>query len=213
MSSRTVVIDYGIGNVFSVCRALEAQGANVLLSGDPEVIRRATRLVLPGVGAFGNGMDSLRARQLVEPLREAVAGGAHLLGICLGMQMLGSASEEFGEHEGLGLIPGRVVPLHREGTDGSPVRIPFVGWTAIKRPKGVSWDGTLLQSSREGDEIYTVHSFALKPSSAGVTVATYDVGGREVCAVVQHGRVLGTQFHPEKSGPMGLRMIGQFLAM
>lgn len=213
MRGRVVVIDYGLGNLFSVSRAIESQGAHAMLTSDVDVIRKAERLVLPGVGAFGAGMASLRSRGLVDPIREAVSAGASLLGICLGMQLLGSASEEFGEHEGLGLVPGRVIAIPRTSVDGSPQRVPFVGWAPLRPPPGARWEGTVLEGLREATAVYSVHSFVLQPSVPDTAIAQYTVGGREVCAAVKHGRVTGTQFHPEKSGPAGLQILARFLSM
>lgn len=208
---QVTVIDYGIGNIYSVSRALERCGAQVTLSADPAQIEAAPRLVLPGVGAFADGMRGLRERGLVEPLRRYAATGKPLLGICLGMQMLASGSEEFGEHDGLGLIPGRVVPIPRIGTDGMPRKIPHVGWSALNAPAGVDWAGTLLEGSAQSTAVYLVHSYRVVPDDQAQVLAQCDYGGHAVVAALRSGNVTGCQFHPEKSGPAGLRMLSAFL--
>lgn len=210
-SAKVTLVDYGIGNIFSVRRALESSGAEVLLTGRPEDIAAAQRLVLPGVGAFADCMAGLRERGLVAPLLDYAATGRPLLGICVGMQMLASISEEFGEHEGLGLVPGRVSPVPATAIDGEPQKIPHTGWTAVHRPAGVSWDGSPLAETREGEAVYVVHSFAVIPDDSAHRLADCEYGGRRICAAVRRERIFGCQFHPEKSGPTGLKMLAQFL--
>lgn len=208
------IVDYGIGNLYSVQRALETCGARVLLSADPQVIENASRLVLPGVGAFEDGMKGLRERGLVEPLRRHAASGRPLLGICLGMQMLASASEEFGLHEGLGIVPGRVRAVPAHTTEGRPHKIPHIGWTGLLRPQhGASWEGSPLEGSAAGTAVYLVHSFAVVPDDDSHRLADCDYGGHRLCAALRKGKVFGAQFHPEKSGPAGLAMLTRFLAL
>lgn len=205
------VIDYGIGNLFSVGRALEHCGAEVTLTSDPALIERAPRLVLPGVGAFADGMQGLRDRGLVEPIRRYAASGRPLLGICLGMQMLATASDEFGEHEGLGLIPGRVVPVPCVTTTGARQKIPHIGWNSLVAPEATSWTDTLLSETAEGTAVYLVHSYAVTPSDPAHRLAECIYGGHRISAAVRRGRIVGCQFHPEKSGPAGLQMLSAFL--
>ncbi|RME32957.1 MAG: imidazole glycerol phosphate synthase subunit HisH [Gammaproteobacteria bacterium] len=212
MRREVTIVDHGLGNLYSVSRAVEVSGGVPLLSGDPDEVRRASRLVLPGVGAFADGMAGLRERGLDQALREAVAAGTPLLAICLGMQMLADASEEFGEHTGLGLVPGRVAPIPATGTDGRPHRIPHTGWTRLHLPPGRSgWEGTVLEGSQEGTWVYLVHSFHLQPDRAEDRLADCDYDGVTICAAVTRGAVTGLQFHPEKSGPAGLHMLERFL--
>lgn len=208
---RVTVIDYGIGNIFSVRRALERCGAHVTLSDDPARIEAAPRLVLPGVGAFADGMRGLRERGLIEPIRRFAATGKPLLGICLGMQMLASVSEEFGEHVGLGLIPGRVVAVPNQTTDGQSQKIPHVGWNGLVVPHGAIWDDTLLRDTPEGTAVYLVHSYAVMPDDESQVLAECSYGGHSIVAAVRSSNVTGCQFHPEKSGPAGLRMLSAFL--
>jgi len=205
------VVDYGIGNLYSVRRALERCGGEVTLSSDPAVLGRAERLVLPGVGAFAGGMQGLRERALVEPIKRFAASGRPLLGICLGMQMLATASEEFGVHEGLDLIPGRVRAVPDRDTAGRPHKIPHIGWTALRAPPGVSWRESLLAETPEGTSVYLVHSFAVVPDDASHRLADCNYGGHAVCAAIARGTITGFQFHPEKSGEAGLHILQRFL--
>lgn len=211
MSMKVTLVDYGIGNVYSVQRALETCGAQVLLSADPRDIEASDRLVLPGVGAFADGMAELRERGLIDPILRYAAAGRPLLGICLGMQMLATVSEEFGEHQGLGLIPGRVAPLPVTGVDGLALKIPHTGWTALLQPAGSSWSDTPLSDTTEGQSVYMVHSFAVHPDDQRHRLADCLYGGYRVCAAIRRDRIFGCQFHPEKSGSTGLRMVGRFL--
>jgi glutamine amidotransferase len=211
-TKKVAVVDYGVGNIFSVSRAIEHCGAEVVLSSDPAVLLAAERLVLPGVGAFANGMRELRERGLVEPLREYAASGKPFLGICLGMQMMLAVSEEFGTHEGLGLIPGRVVAIAGRGADGAPVKVPHLGWGPLERPpERATWRGTVLEGIAEASTAYFVHSFAAVPESEANRLADTWHGDFRVCAALQRGNVAGCQFHPEKSGPVGLGIVRNFL--
>jgi len=208
MTTAVTVIDYGMGNLLSVCRALEHLGATVTLSGDPLTVEGAERLVLPGVGAFGDGMAELRQRGLVEVLRDRAGAGTPLLGICLGAQMLLDGSEEFGDHAGLGLIPGRVRALPASDTAGRPLKIPHVGWADLHgdRPH------PLLAGIPDGSAVYFVHSFQCHPADREHLLAHCRLGDRPVTAMVARDNVSGCQFHPEKSGPVGLQILANFLA-
>ncbi|MEI7967445.1 MAG: imidazole glycerol phosphate synthase subunit HisH [Betaproteobacteria bacterium] len=208
---RVTVIDYGIGNLYSVGRALEHCGADVQFSPDPAAIESAERLVLPGVGAFADGMRGLLERGLVEPIRQYAAAGRPLLGICLGMQMLVSVSEEFGEHNGLGLIPGRVRPVPSVTTDGAPQKVPHIGWSALRKPPGASWQGSILEKTPPGSAVYLVHSFAVVPENTSHRLADCLYGGHTIAAAIRHGVISGCQFHPEKSGEVGLNLLRAFI--
>jgi glutamine amidotransferase len=209
---RVTVIDYGIGNLFSVQRALEHCGASVQLSSNPDEIVRAERLVLPGVGAFADGMRGLRERNLIDPILQFAATQRPLLGICLGMQMLASMSLEFGEHAGLGLVPGRVVPVPNRTTEGMPQKTPHIGWSELApAPSRTSWDGTALAGTRPGAAVYLVHSFHLQPDDAADALADCIYGGHRITAGVQRDSMIGCQFHPEKSGAIGLGILNRFL--
>jgi len=196
------VIDYGVGNLFSLCSSLEKIGAQAVVTADPTVIRNAEKLILPGVGAFADAAEKLRRSGLDILLKEQVAAGKEILGICLGMQMLFEKSYEFGEYEGLGLLKGSVVPM--EGTIPEYLKIPHIGWNALH----FSRESKLLRYIKEGDFVYFVHSFyATDCDDSVIATAEY---GKELTAAVQQGNVMGCQFHPEKSGQVGLNILRGF---
>jgi glutamine amidotransferase len=206
MKTHVTIVDYGLGNLHSVQKALAHLGAQVEMAESGAGIERAERLVLPGVGAFSDGMNGLRTRGQVEPLRAYAASGRPLLGICLGAQLLMAESEEFGRHKGLGMIAGRVVEVPREG-----VKVPHVGWARLQPPPHRDWSGTLLRGTPPGTWAYFVHSFHAVPENPADICAVTRYGPHQITAVVARGRVAGFQFHPEKSGPAGLTMLEAFL--
>jgi glutamine amidotransferase len=208
---QVTVVDYGLGNLQSVSRALERCGAAVTLSGEASEIEQAARVVLPGVGAFAAGMRGLHERGLVEALRRFAVSGRPLLGICLGMQLLASTSEEFGEHEGLQIIPGRVRPIPSHGLDGERLRVPSVGWRELVKPGNQDWSGTPLRAINGDSEVYLVHSFHVIPEHQSHHLAHYLRGGHQVTAAIKADSVIGFQFHPEKSGEVGLAILREFL--
>ena len=215
MSRRVVVVNYGVGNLLSVQRGLEACGAEVEISSDPEVIANAGRLLLPGVGAFESGMNELKSRGLVDAVIEFSSRGRPLLGICLGMQMLLTESEEFGLHAGLNLVPGRVIKIPDRDAAGSRVRkIPHIGWDALRYPPDRDgWSDSLLENTRVGEYFYFVHSFMAVPENPEDVLAECDYSGARITAVVAHQNVMGCQFHPEKSSEAGLRLLNRFLEL
>ena len=213
---QVTVIDYGLGNLLSVRRALEHLGAEVLVTDRPEEVASAERLVLPGVGAFGDGMAGLRSRGLVEPLENFVERGRPFLGICLGMQLMFDSSEEFGPHQGLGLLPGKVVAMAADTAAASPERrrdkVPHVGWSPIELPpQRRGWQSSLLAGLTPGEHLYFVHSFTAVPANEEHRLANCPHGGTVITAAVASGNVHGCQFHPEKSGPAGLAVIAAFI--
>ena len=196
------IIDYGVGNLFSLCSSLQRIGAEAVVTSDPDLIRKADKLILPGVGAFANAAEKLRQTGLDKLIKEQVAAGKELMGICLGMQMLFEKSYEFGEHEGLGLLKGSVVPM--ENTIPAELKIPHIGWNALHFCK----DSKLLRRIQDGDCVYFVHSFyATGCEDSLIATAEY---GKELTAAVQTGNVMGCQFHPEKSGQVGLNILRAF---
>ncbi|MGM9579217.1 MAG: imidazole glycerol phosphate synthase subunit HisH [Evtepia sp.] len=198
------VIDYGVGNLFSLCRSLEAIGQQPVVTGDPALLRQADRLFLPGVGAFQDAIAKLRQTGLDQVIKEEAAKGKPILGICLGMQLLFEESLEFGQWEGLGLIPGKVVPM--EGVIPADYKIPHIGWNALHFPQKDRHP--LLGTVQEGDCVYFVHSFyATDCDDAVIATAEY---GAELTAAVAKGNVMGCQFHPEKSGDVGLNILRTF---
>jgi glutamine amidotransferase len=213
VSSAVTVVDYGIGNLYSVQRALECVGARVSLCSRADDIESASHLLLPGVGAFADGMAGLRERGLIEPIRRYAASGRSLLGICLGMQMLATASDEFGNHQGLNLVPGRVIAVPSIATDGLRQKVPHVGWVELQPHESAdSWTGSVLEGTEPGTAFYLVHSYALVPNEPSHRLADCNYGGHVLCAAVKRGNVHGVQFHPEKSGPAGLAMLARFVA-
>lgn len=197
------IVDYGVGNLFSLSASLAHIGAKSVISSDPQTLLLADRLILPGVGAFGDAMRKLSARGLTGVLRRYAALGKPLLGICLGMQLLFEESEEYGRHQGLGLLKGRVCPLQGEIRPG--LKIPHIGWNALKILRK---EEPLLKDVCEGDFVYYVHSYYAKGCEASLCAGSeYDVF---VPGVVRSGNVFGTQFHPEKSGKVGLLMLRAF---
>ena len=205
------VIDYGVGNLFSVQRGLEYCGANVTITADHEKVLSAPRVVLPGVGAFGKAMNELQCLGLVDIIRRIAEQGVPLLGICLGMQLLFDESEEFGVTKGLGLIPGRVVPVPAATASGDRQKIPHIGWSALQ-PSGASvdWAETLLKDNAPGDAAYFVHSFMAIPDQPAHRIANCLYGENEIAAVVGRANISGCQFHPEKSGEVGLKILRAF---
>lgn len=210
MTAEVTVIDYGVGNLYSVQRGLEHCGAKVTVTSDHQAILASPKIVLPGVGAFGNAMAELRNQQLVPVLHEVARLGKPLLGICLGMQMLFDESNEFGRSEGLGLISGRVVPVPDTLASGEQLKVPHIGWQGLVPSDGQVWDGTILQGLRPGEAAYFVHSYMAAVEDKRQLLAECIYGGHRVAAVVARGNVFGCQFHPEKSGEVGLRILRAF---
>lgn len=212
--AKVVVVDYGMGNLLSVRRALEHVGAEVEQCADPDALGLAPKIILPGVGAFADGMAELRRLGLDVALREAAQRRTPIMGICLGMQMLFDSSEEFGHSVGLGLIPGRVVGIPRVGENGVPRKIPHIGWNDLVLAGGrQSWRGSVLEAVADGSSVYFVHSFMAVPDDPTDCLANCLYEGQAVTAAVAHGNVSGCQFHPEKSGQAGLSVMRQFLAL
>jgi len=212
MTTPVVLVDYGIGNIFSVTRALKAAGASVTASDDPSVIAQATRIVLPGVGAFADCMAELERRRLIDPILDYAASGRPLLGICVGMQILMRTGEEFGVRPGLGLIDGVVRQIGPTTADGLPRKRPHIGWSSLLQPRdGRGWAQSALAGTAEGTSFYFLHSFAAVPDDPADVLAETRYGGEHLCAAVQRKNILGVQFHPEKSGSAGLALLHGFL--
>lgn len=196
------VIDYGVGNLFSLRSSLSAVGAESVVTGDADVIRAADKIILPGVGAFGDAAAKLRESGMAALVTEQAAAGKDILGICLGMQMLFEKSYEYGEHAGLGLLRGEIIAM--EGRLPAALKIPHIGWNALHKTK----DCALLRYTGENDHVYFVHSFFAPPDVEGVA-ATAEYG-IDVTAAVQKDNIMGCQFHPEKSGSVGLSILRAF---
>lgn len=208
-----IVIDYGVGNLLSVQRGLEHCGAHVVLSSDPAIVTSAKRVVLPGVGAFANAMQALQERGLVSAIQALAKMNTPLLGICLGMQLLLDESEEFGLTKGLGLIAGRVIPVPTRTALGEAQKIPHIGWNSLVTADARGdWQGSLLQDNVPGEAAYFVHSFMAVPADPTHRLADCVYGGHRVPAAIAKNRITGCQFHPEKSGEVGLKILRRFCA-
>lgn len=196
------IIDYGVGNLFSLCSSFKSLGADIVVTGNPDEIRKADKLILPGVGAFKDAAHKLRALGLDKVIKEEVSGGKAILGICLGMQMLFEKSFEYGEHDGLGLLKGKVIGMN--GTIPSLLKIPHIGWNALHFVK----DSPLFKYIKNGDCVYFVHSYYADGCDESL-VATAEYG-KELTAAVNKDNIFGCQFHPEKSGEVGLNILKAF---
>ena len=209
------IVDYGMCNLLNVARAFEHCGAQVTVTEDPRAVGAAERLVVPGVGAFSDSMQEVVGRGFGDEIRAFAQTGRPMFGICVGMQMLFEASEEFGEHAGLGILPGRVKAVPSVRQDGLPQRVPHIGWNHLVEPEaGRDWQGTLLEPvAGSHPAVYFVHSFAAVPALAADRLADCVYGGHRICAAVQRGNLMASQFHPERSGEIGLAMVRRFLAI
>lgn len=209
------IVDYGVGNLFSVCRAVEFCGAKPVIIDNPKDIYKSEKLILPGVGAFADGMNGLRSRDLIRPLQEYAASGRFLLGICLGMQMLLTESEEFGLHNGLNIIPGQVKQIPTfDCIHQKPHKIPHIGWKSlVKQSESTNWRETVLQDILVSAKVYFAHSYSahLENETQGLANCFYD--GQKITAAIQYNNVFGCQFHPEKSGKVGLQILKNFISL
>lgn len=205
-SAVVAIVDYGMGNLFSVMRACEQVGMQAAATTSRAEILSADAVIVPGVGAFGDAMDTLMRLDLVGALREVAASGKPLIGICLGMQLLMERSHEFGLHDGLKIIEGEVVRLPESHQGGRRMKVPQVGWNRISKPSRASWEASWLRGVAEGEFMYFVHSFYVSPADQGIVLSTTRYGSVEFCSSLQRGNVFACQFHPERSGPQGLRL-------
>ncbi len=196
------IIEYGVGNVFSLKSSFAAIGAEAVVTGDPGIIHSADRIILPGVGAYGDAARKLHESGLDSVVISEAKSGKPLMGICLGMQLLFEKGYEYGEHDGLGLVPGSVRAISEVIPKG--LKIPHMGWNALH----ICQDSPLLRYTKEGDFVYFVHSY-YGTDCRDVTIATTEYGA-ELTAAVQNGNVFGCQFHPEKSGSVGMKILRAF---
>ncbi len=196
------LIDYGMGNLGSVSNALRFTDCEFEITSEADVITAADGAILPGVGAFGDCMSNLREHELVEPIREYIAADRPFLGICLGLQLLFAESEEMGTHEGLDVIPGRVIRFTHD------LKIPQIGWNQIE----VQQDCPQLEGIGDGSYVYFVHSYHVVPEDKSVIATTTDYG-YEFCSAIRRGNLFATQFHPEKSSDVGLHILRNFAGM
>lgn len=212
---KAAIIDYALGNLFSVKQACEHVGLSAVITCEKSEILKSDALILPGVGAFGDAMNNLRRLDLIKSIKKSIGDGKPFLGICLGMQLLMSESEEFGLHQGLNIIKGRVVkfPFAKEAPEN---KVPQVGWNQIFRPgslKQGDWANSFLKGISQGAYMYFVHSFYVKPCRQEIVLSQTSYNGIKYCSSLQQKNILACQFHPEKSGPKGLRVYQNFASM
>lgn len=214
MNGRVAVLDCELGNLFSVEQALRAVGADAFVTAEPAQLLSSQAAILPGVGAFGDAMRNLRERGLDAAIHEFARAGRPLLGICLGLQLLFSRGEEFGEHAGLGLLPGTVRRFPPSAPRAARLRVPQVGWNQIRPPgdRPAAWEGTPLSDLAPGEWMWFVHSYYVVPDDPGLCLTCTDYEGIVYCSGVQQGNVTGLQFHPEKSGAAGSRVLERWCA-
>lgn len=202
---RVQIIDYGLGNLFSIQQACRHVGIEPVISGSPHELDQANAVILPGVGAFGKAMERLRELDFVEPLRETLKAGKPMLGICLGMQLLFDESEEFGTHAGLGLLPGRIRRIPDQVQANRRLRVPNVGWNQVHFADDAQ-NRWIARGIRNDSYMYFVHSFYAEPSDSSDSLMATEYGKLRYCCAAQRGNILGVQFHPEKSGSVGLKL-------
>ena len=201
------IVDYGLGNLFSIKRACEVVGLSVEVTSDVSVMAEARSIILPGVGAFGDAMQSLDKLDLVSPLKDLAQSGKPFVGICLGQQLLFTESDEFGGYKGLDIIPGTVRYLPVQEKDGRSLKVPQVGWNGVEIPQGKSddfWDNTVLRETVSGTSMYFVHSCYVTPDDSSAVLGETQYGDIRFCSAIQKDNILAFQFHPERSGEGGL---------
>jgi imidazole glycerol-phosphate synthase subunit HisH len=201
--SKVVIIDYQLGNLFSVRQALQNIGLDVTVSTDPEELKNADAAVLPGVGAFGDAMNNLKQQGLVEGIHEHIEKGKPFMGVCLGLQLLFAESEEFGSSKGLGLLPGVVKRFSNHNEEGNTVRVPQIAWNEIYK-SGIDWEKTPLKSLDQNEHMYFVHSFYVEPSDHSCVLSLTQYHNKEYTSAVLKDNIFACQFHPEKSAEKGL---------
>ena len=210
MSKKVVIIDYQLGNLFSVKQACEHLGFTSHISSDPEELLRADYAILPGVGAFGDAMKNLANLGLADGILSYVNSGKPLMGVCLGLQLLLTESEEFGNTHGLNIIPGSVKKFAPMSTEGANLKVPQIQWNQIQQPEETAWQHTPLQTCKSGDYMYFVHSFYAQPEDYRYVLSYTTYGSRTYCSSVLKDNVFATQFHPEKSGLYGVNIYQQW---
>lgn len=211
MKAKVVIIDYELGNLFSVKQACEYLGFEVRVSNNRQELLNADYAILPGVGAFADAMINLEKADLVSGIREYVASGKPFMGVCLGLQLLLSGSDEFGYNSGLGLIPGTVQKFTAQQQDGAALKVPQIQWNKIM--PGNPWQGTPLQCCKPGDYMYFVHSYYARPDDPAHVLSQTRYGNLTYCSSVIHQNIFATQFHPEKSGLYGINIYREWFQL
>lgn len=206
------VVDYGIGNVFSVMESLSRSGVEAHLTSDHKAIAQAERLILPGVGAYGRAIEKLRLLKLDDAIYSFVQAERPFLGICVGMQLLLDQGHEFGTHNGLGLIEGHVDKIAITSEDGTPIRVPLIGWYKPEPSADGAWEGTPFSSGSD-NAFYFVHSYAAQLTNPKHCIASIDLEGNKVTAAIRKNNIMGVQFHPERSAHSGQHFLSNFLNM
>jgi imidazole glycerol-phosphate synthase subunit HisH len=205
---KVTIIDYGMSNILSISRAFEYHHAGIELTFDPDIIRKADFLVLPGVGAFKSGMDGLQAKNLVEPIHQYISKGNFFLGVCLGMQLMLETGEEDGMHKGLGLVNGKVKALPEKNINGTPNKIPHIAWSRVEKDADSPFDNLM-----HSPYMYFVHSYFTELENSNESIGKTCFGDLMFTSMIRKNNIIGTQFHPEKSGKQGLQLLKNFLEL
>jgi len=205
--AKIAIVDYRMSNLYSVKHACDCFSLHSVITSDKNDILSADAVILPGVGAFGDAMENLAALGLISPLREFVGSGRPLMGICLGLQLLFSESEEFGRHAGLGILRGSVVRFRNERPEGGKVKVPHIGWSELRRSgNAAAWSNSPLREISDGEYMYYIHSYYVVPENNEITLAVSRYGGVRFCSAVMSRNIFGLQFHPEKSAHEGIKI-------
>lgn len=210
---KAVIVDYQLGNLFSVNQALINIGLNVKITSDPNDVVEADAIILPGVGAFKDAMANLNNMGLVNPIKEAIQAGKPFLGICLGLQLLFTQSEEFGSSEGLNIIRGEVKKFKNTDAEGNLIRVPQIAWNTIKPVSPSGWDNTPLKDTKNEEDMYFVHSYYVKPDDKGVILTETEYGGMKYASSILKDNIFACQFHPEKSAEAGLKIYNNWASL
>lgn len=213
LPQRVAIVDYGTGNLYNVHRACQHVGLQPAITASPEEVLAADGVLLPGVGSMPRAMARLDETGLSEALRSVSERGTPLMGICLGMQLLMEEGSEFTRHQGLGIFPGEVVRFPTRDENDVELKVPHIGWNSVRRPSACTedpWRETPLEATPDGEYMYFVHSYRVVPADPRVSIGVSRYGGVEFCSAVSRGNTFGCQFHPERSGPHGLRIYREF---